>query len=160
MGSGSDKTNTQIEEKLKCSACGAVAVREGASYCLICGKLLNEDYQPLDNLRSSYRLQGRAFLVENTGIGEIGDLFAVNRNSASEMAWACFVYSLVPYLGILFIPFTLLIGFAGFGVFIRRPRLGGGRLAAVSIGLSVIVLGVQIVLWWLLYIIPTLNSRI
>ncbi|HUF03458.1 MAG TPA: hypothetical protein VMM38_04710 [Aridibacter sp.] len=145
---------------LKCPACGAEAVRASAVYCLICGKHLREDYQPLDTLRSSYRLQGRSFLLENKRNEEPRHLFAVNRNTVSEMAWACFVYSLVPYLGILFVPFTILIGTAGIGVFLRRPSLGGGKLAGVSIGLSVVVFGVQVFLWWLLYIIPELAGRV
>lgn len=145
---------------LKCPACGAEAVRATAVYCLICGKDLGEDYQPLDTLRSSYRLQGRAFLIENNKSEEPRDLFAVNRNTVSEMAWACFVYSLVPYLGILFVPFTILIGTAGIGVFLRHPSLGGGKLAGVSIGLSVVVFGAQVFLWWLLYIIPELAGRV
>ncbi len=48
-----------------CSACGAEARRGDAQFCLICGKLLREDYQPLDSLRASYRLQGQSFLIEN-----------------------------------------------------------------------------------------------
>lgn len=145
---------------MKCVACGAVALRETAMYCLVCGKQLSEDYQPLDTLRSSNRLQGKAFLIENQESEAPRDLFAVNRNTVSEMAWACFVYSLVPYLGIIFIPFTILIGTAGIGVFLRRPALGGGKLAGVSMGLSVVVFGVQVFLWWLLYIIPELAGRV
>lgn len=148
------------DQARKCPACGAEAVRAAAVYCLICGKDLGEGYQPLDTLRSSYRLQGRAFLIENNKSEEPRDLFAVNRNTVSEMAWACFVYSLVPYLGILFVPFTILIGTAGIGVFLRRPALGGGKLAGVSIGLSFVVFGAQIFLWWLLYIIPELAGRV
>ena len=134
--------------------------RDLARYCLTCGKQLDEDYQPLDRLRSSYRLQGKSFLVENSEKNVGDDLFAVNRNSVSEMAWACFVYSLVPYLGILFIPVTMIIGAAGFGVFLRKPSLGGGKLAGVSMGLSVIVLGVQVFLWWLLYVIQELSRSV
>ncbi|MCO6511207.1 MAG: hypothetical protein J5I65_10495 [Aridibacter famidurans] len=152
--------NKTRETGRKCPACGADAVRAAAAFCLICGKDLGEDYQPLDTLRSSYRLQGRAFLIENNKSEEPRDLFAVNRNTVSEMAWACFVYSLVPYLGILFVPFTILIGTAGVGVFLRRPALGGGKLAGVSIGLSFVVFGAQIFLWWLLYIIPELAGRV
>lgn len=144
----------------KCAACGAVALRETAAYCLVCGKHLVEDYQPLDTLRSSYRLQGKAFLLENKRTEGPQDLFAVNRNTVSEMAWACFVYSLVPYLGVIFVPFTILIGIAGIGVFLRRPALGGAKLAGVSMGLSVVVFGVQVFLWWLLYIIPELAGRV
>jgi len=115
---------------------------------------------PLDTIRSSNRLHSKTFLMENSDRQVPADLFAVNRNTVSEMAWACFVYSLVPYLGILFVPFTILIGLAGFGVFVRRPFLGGARLAGVSIGLSFVVFGVQIFLWWLLYIVPELTKRV
>jgi len=81
-----------------CSACGAEAMREKAKFCPVCGKLLREDYQPLDNLRASYRLQGKFFLVENAKKEEITNLFPKNENSISETAWACLVYSFVPYL--------------------------------------------------------------
>ncbi|REJ79449.1 MAG: hypothetical protein DWQ47_01550 [Acidobacteria bacterium] len=142
-----------------CSACGAEALRPTAAYCLVCGKKLGEDYQPLDSLRSSYRLQGRSFLIENTRTETSPDLFTVNRNPVSEVSWACLVYSLVPYIGVLFVPFTILIGGVGFGVFLSKPARGGGRLALVSIGLSFVVLGVQVFLWWLLYIVPELARR-
>jgi hypothetical protein len=145
---------------LQCPACGGIAARSSARYCLTCGKLLGEDYQPLDTLRSSYRLQGKAFLIENAGTREMTDLFEINRNPVSEMAWACFVYSLVPYIGIIFVPFTVLIGFAGVGVFVRKPSAGGWKLSAASIGLSFFVAGAQVFLWWLLYIIPKLGRTI
>ena len=74
------------------------------------------------------------------------------------MASAFVVYSLVPYLGILFCPGALLMG--GIGVFIshRKPYLGGGRTSVYSIALSLIILAVQILLWWLLYLIPELGK--
>ncbi len=72
------------------------------------------------------------------------------------MAWACFVYSFVPYLGILFIPITLLIGGVGVLAAVRRPEVGGGKLASSTIGLSIPVFAMQIFLWWLLYYIPTI----
>lgn len=76
------------------------------------------------------------------------------------MAWACLVYSFVPYLGILFVPFALFVG--GFGYFraYRQPQLGGRKLALVCIGLSFVILAVQIFLWWLLFVIPDLGRRI
>lgn len=144
-----------------CSACGAEAQRIGAKFCLVCGKNLREDYQPLDTLRASYRLQGKSFQIAETERREqIKNLFETNENSVSETAWACLVYSLVPYLGILFIPLTF--AFGGFGVFVsyRKPFLGGRKLSLASIGLSFIVLTVQIFLWWLLYIIPELGRQI
>ena len=151
---------TPLSDKMVCSACGTEAARGNAKFCLICGKLLREDYQPLDTLRASYRLQGRSFLVENAPREEIKDLFEMNKNSVSETAWACFVYSLVPYLGILFIPLTLVIGGFGYAVSFRQPHLGGRQLSLVSVGLSFVVLVIQIFLWWLLYIIPEIGRQI
>ena len=45
-----------------CPACGAQAQRGNAQFCLVCGKLLREDYQPLDRLRASYNLQGKPLI--------------------------------------------------------------------------------------------------
>lgn len=143
-----------------CSACGAEAQRRAAKFCLVCGKLLREDYQPLDSIRASYRLQGKSFNLQETKREEIKNLFEVNKNSVSETAWACFVYSMVPYLGILFIPLTFLIGGFGFAVSFRQPHLGGRKLSLVSIGLSFVVLAIQIFLWWLLFIIPEIGKQI
>lgn len=138
-----------------CSACGADIEREFAKFCRVCGKHLLEEYQPLDTLRASYRLQGKNFQFEKAE--EITDLFAENKNQASATAAAFVVYSLVPYLGILFCPGAFVMG--GIGVFIshRKPYLGGGRTSVWSIVLSVIIFAVQILLWWLLYIIPELG---
>lgn len=140
-----------------CSACGAEARRVGAKFCLVCGKLMSEKYQPLDTIRASYGLQGRHLEIETVGREEPKNLFEENKNTVSQTAWACVVYSMVPYLGILFIPFAFVVGGFGYIVSYRRPQLGGRRLAAACIGLSVLVLAVQIVLWWLLYIIPEIG---
>jgi len=139
-----------------CSACGTQIERKFARFCRVCGKLLLEDYQPLDTLRASYRLQGKSFQFEQKE--KIADLFAENKNSASSTASAFVVYSLVPYLGILFCPGAFLMG--GIGVFIsyRKPHLGGGRTSIYSIALSIIIFAIQILLWWLLYIIPELGK--
>lgn len=87
-------------------------------------------------------------------------MFEKNENSVSETAWACVVYSFVPYLGILFVPLALAVG--SFGVFVsyRKPYVGGRKLSLVSIGLSLVVLAMQLLLWWLLYIIPKLGRQI
>jgi hypothetical protein len=143
-----------------CPACGTPAERETAKYCLVCGKILSEDYQPLDTLRSSHHLQGKSFLVENAETDEIKDLFEANKNTVSEIAWASFVYSMVPYLGVLFIPLTVIIGSYGVGFALRHPQAGGKKLSLISIGLSFFVLIVQIFLWWLLYIIPELAGKV
>lgn len=140
-----------------CPACGAETTRDFAKFCRVCGKLLLEDYQPLDRIRASYRLQGKKFQFEEKE--EITDLFQENKNSASSTATAFVVYSLVPYLGILFCPGAFVMG--GIGVFVasRKPYLGGGRTSLYSIVLSVIIFAIQILLWWLLYIIPELGKR-
>ncbi len=163
--SGSRQTNfecplpTAVAHCRVCPACGAEARRGDAHFCLICGKLLREEYQPLDRLRASYRLQGQSFLIENAKSETIVNLFERNENTVSQMAWACFVYSLVPYLGILFVPFTLIVSSFGYFTYLRHPQLGGRKFALVSFYLSFIVLAIQILLWWLLYIVPELGRQ-
>lgn len=154
-----ENRKSEIQNRM-CSACGAVARRGNAKFCLVCGKLLREDYQPLDTLRASYRMQGRSFEFRDSEVLEIKDLFEQNKNSVAHTAWACLVYSFVPYLGILFIPFTFFIGGFGYLAALRQPQLGGRRLALLSIAFSFVVLAVQIFLWWLLYIIPELAGQL
>jgi len=141
-----------------CPACGAETERDYAKFCRVCGKLLLEEYQPLDTIRASYRLQGKTFQFEKSDKQE-ANLFGENNNSASSTASAFVVYSLVPYLGILFCPGAFLMG--GIGAFVahRKPYLGGGKTSFYSIALSVIVFAIQILLWWLLYIIPELGRN-
>ncbi len=144
-----------ISPSLNCAACGAEIGREFAKFCRVCGKFLPEDYQPLDTLRSSNRMQGKAIVFEKkVEEEEIVDIFAINKNARSQSAWASLVYSLVPYLGIIFIPMTF---FLGISALIASSRFGGKKLALVSMALSLVVLAIQILLWWLLYIIPTLG---
>lgn len=150
---------SSVSAEKNCEACGAQIERDAAKFCRVCGKLLREDYQPLDRLRASYHLQGKSFAFENAQTVEDENLFGENKNAASETARACVVYSLVPYLGILFCPLALLTG--GVGVFnaYRKPYLGGGKTSAYSIALTFLILSVQILLWWLLYIIPELGRK-
>jgi hypothetical protein len=141
----------------ECSACGTAATRDFAKFCRVCGKTLLEEYQPLDTLRASYRLQGKSFQVADKE--EVTDLFFEDKNSAASTASAFVVYSLVPYLGILFCPGAFLMGGIGALVSYRKPYLGGGRTSIYSIVLSVIIFAVQILLWWLLYYIPESGRR-
>jgi hypothetical protein len=83
------------------------------------------------------------------------NLFEMNENQASQTAWACLVYSFVPYLGILFVPIAFFAGGFGYFVSCRRPNLG-----IVCAALSFVVLAIQILLWRLLYIIPELGRSI
>lgn len=143
-----------------CPACGSDAQRNDAKFCNVCGKLLLEEYQPLDVLRASYRLQGKKFQFESNQPEAEINLFDENKNSASETASAFVVYSLVPYLGILFCPGAFLMGGIGALAAHRKPYLGGGRTSIYSIALSIVILAVQILLWWLLYLIPELGRRV
>lgn len=141
-----------------CPACGTAATREVARFCRVCGKFLREDYQPLDAFRASHRLQGKSIRrIEETAVSE---LFAANRNAASATASAFVVYSLVPYLGVLFCPGAFIMGGIGAYAAYRRPQLGGRRSSLYSLVLSVIIFAAQILLWWLLYYIPELGKRI
>ena len=75
--------------------------------------------------------------------------------AAASTAFAFVTYALVPYLGILFCPGALLFGGVGL---VRAWRAPGGsadvRASALSIALGLLVLGVQILLWWVLYKVP------
>ena len=106
-------------------------------------------------------MQGKAIVFE-TGFQaeEVENLFEINENGVSQTTWACFVYSLVPYIGIIFIPLTFIFGGFSLLVSIQKPALGGRRLTLASMGLSFVVLAVQLLLWWLLYIIPTLGRGV
>ena len=147
-------------EVLICSACGSEARRRNARFCLVCGKFLREGYQPLDALRASYRMQGKNVALNFPKREETSNLFKTNENTASETAWACVVYSFVPYLGILFVPLAFVIGNYGLFVSYQKPYLGGRKMSLVSVGLSFVVLTIQIFLWWLLFIIPELGRQI
>ncbi len=144
----------QTKNREYCPACGT-AVPGGESSCLTCGKFLREGYFPLDNLRASYRKQ----TWQNEDKKEMTTLFEENKNTASETAWAFTIYSMVPYLGILFCPGALLMGSVGVLVAKRRPALGGGRTSVMSIAGAFLISGFQIFLWWLLYYIPTLDRH-
>ena len=80
--------------------------------------------------------------------------FTKNSNSASTTALAFVTYALVPYLGILFCPGALLLGGIGLVRARRAPHVGGRRASVMSISMGVVILGVQIVLWWILYKVP------
>src|SRR5687767_13849741 len=73
----------------------------------------------------------------------------------SSVAWACTVYSMVPYLGILFVPFAMVFG--GIDYVSRRHGLGNRRAPLLPVTLSVFLLAIQLLLWWLLYLIPEIG---
>jgi len=81
-------------------------------------------------------------------------MFDADRNGAAATARAFATYSLVPYLGILFCPGAVLMGASGVLRSYRRPEADGRGTGYISIAVGIIVLGVQLLLWWLLYKVP------
>jgi hypothetical protein len=77
-----------------------------------------------------------------------------NRNEASTTALAFTTYALVPFLGILFVPGAVLIGIAGFAYSFYAPAKGGRRTAFASILFGLVILGVQVLLWWVIIKVP------
>jgi hypothetical protein len=148
-------SNVRTTSRSYCPACGSSSGGEAKDWCPTCGKLLKEGYFPLDNLRASY--SGKIW--QNKETLEMKVLFEENKNTASETARAFAIFSLVPYLGILFCPGAVLMGGVGMLVSYRKPDLGGGRTSVISIAGGMLVCGFQIFLWWLLYYIPTLDRH-
>lgn len=73
--------------------------------------------------------------------------------AATARAFA--TYSLVPYLGILFCPGAVLVGTIGVFRSYSSPRATSTRTACyVSTAIGVVVLLVQLLLWWILYKVP------
>jgi len=73
-------------------------------------------------------------------------------SSIAATARAFATYSLVPYLGIVFGPGAVLVG--GFGIV--RHRAGGSdrKVCYLSVLVGVLVLVIQLLLWWILYKVP------
>ncbi|HYK19673.1 MAG TPA: hypothetical protein VEV42_02995 [Pyrinomonadaceae bacterium] len=67
-------------------------------------------------------------------------------------------YSLVPYLGILFCPGAVLLGTVGVVRSYRPNHIGQESYRQTCYGsmiVGLVVLGVQLLLWWILYQVPT-----
>ena len=145
-----------------CPACGAVARRTGARFCSTCGRSLEGQYLPADALRASYHLhrrasssRGRIKKAAPTVKSVMPALFpAQNRNGTSQAALAFATYALVPYLGILFCPGAVLLGSLGLFYSLRAPQNGGRRAAYASLILGLVILCVQILLWWVIIKMP------
>jgi hypothetical protein len=79
-----------------------------------------------------------------------------DQSSLAATARAFATYSLVPYLGILFCPGAVVVGSVGL------LKLNGEsfadrdsrRVCANSLLVGVLVLAVQLSLWWILYKVP------
>ena len=77
-------------------------------------------------------------------------LFEEKRPFGSSAVWACVVYSLVPFVGVVFAPFVFVFGMAGV--------VRGDRSVFKALGVGLLILIVQLVLWWLLYSVPTWST--
>jgi hypothetical protein len=79
-----------------------------------------------------------------------------DEDPTADTARACIVYSLVPYLGIVFVPIALGVSGVGYVRSRQNSRPGPKRFVFCA-GLSLVVLAVQVFLWWLLYYIPKIG---
>ncbi len=80
-------------------------------------------------------------------------------NNASSIAGAFATYSLVPYLGILFCPGAVVMGSVGLAISYRLGRVDGRNRSYISIVTGILVLVVQMMLWWILYKVPGWAKR-
>ncbi len=74
-------------------------------------------------------------------------MFAHEGNTAAAIALIMVFSALVPFIGILFCPFAVLVG--GFGLLEARfiPGTGGARLAVCCIVFGFLIAGAQVLLW-------------
>lgn len=71
-------------------------------------------------------------------------------------------YSLVPYLGILFCPGAVVLGTVGVVRSYRSQQAGESSRRAyyVSTIVGLVVLALQLLLWWVLYQVPRWANQI
>ncbi|HEU4432486.1 MAG TPA: hypothetical protein VFR51_03765 [Pyrinomonadaceae bacterium] len=75
--------------------------------------------------------------------------------SLPDTARAFATYSLVPYLGILFCPGAVVVGAVGVVRSYASEQSRDGRFVCyASTIVGVVVLIIQILLWWILYRVP------
>lgn len=85
------------------------------------------------------------------------NLFETEEPLSYSAVWACNVYALVPYLGILFLPIAFGLGWFNL-VRARRDRQPKEiRVAIKALVASFFLLAGQLSLWALLYIIPEIG---
>lgn len=142
-----------------CAACGAAARRDGARFCSTCGRSLDEGYLPADGLRSSYHSGQRQSTSRKPQVAPpefhmTPSFSSTHGNATAHTALAFLTYSLVPYLGILFCPGAVLLGGIGLARSLRTPHRGGRRASYASIFVGLVVLCVQVLLWWIIIKLP------
>jgi hypothetical protein len=69
-------------------------------------------------------------------------------------------YSLVPYLGIVFCPGAVVLGTVGVFRSYRSQPDSARSSYYVSLIVGVVVLAVQLLLWWILYQVPRWTNQI
>jgi hypothetical protein len=156
------QTTREADERVAqctCPACGATARRAEARFCSTCGRALEDGYLPADGLRSSYnlerrRLAGRKLRGAQPEFHMALKFSSAHGNATAHTALAFLTYSLVPYLGILFCPGAVVLGSIGLARSLRAPQRGGRRASYASIALGLLVLCVQILLWWIIIKVP------
>ncbi|HEU4768791.1 MAG TPA: hypothetical protein VFS77_15515 [Pyrinomonadaceae bacterium] len=75
-------------------------------------------------------------------------------NGLAGTAKAFATYSLVPYLGILFCPGAVLFGTVGVVRSYRSHDTSVRNVCYLSTAVGLVVLAVQLLLWWILYQAP------
>lgn len=76
------------------------------------------------------------------------------QNNAAALARAFATYALVPYLGILFCPGAVVMGTIGLAKSYRVAQEGDRVGSYIGIVAGLLILGVQLLLWWVLYKVP------
>jgi hypothetical protein len=74
--------------------------------------------------------------------------------SLAAAARAFATYSLVPYVGILFCPGAVVAGSLGIVESYRSRQSDYRNACYISLIVGLIVLGLQALLWWILYKVP------
>ena len=80
-------------------------------------------------------------------------------NDPSATARAFVIYSLVPYLGILFCPGALMMSSVGLVKSYRDRQYVARSAAYVTLILGTLILIGQLLLWWVLYKVPEWTSQ-
>ncbi len=75
-------------------------------------------------------------------------------NGLAGTAKAFATYSLVPYLGILFCPGAVLLGTVGVVRSYRSHDTSVRNVCYLSAAVGLVVLAIQLLLWWILYQAP------
>ena len=94
-------------------------------------------------------------MCENSRVKPASDdpsLFEEKKPFTSSAVWACAVYSLVPFVGIVFVPFIYIFGAVAF--------LKGDPIDRRALFFGVVILAVQFVLWWLMYLVPKWGMQV